>query len=288
VTKPKYRTELSDVWLRREVPTELSKRLCLPTTDEGIDLVVRTRDEKFWAIQAKFKSSPEKPPTYTKLTNFTNLAFVHCKHMDLALVAHTSKRPVRKRRLLGNLTEIGLAEWLSTTAEDWALIHRHLRGKPPRPEPRKPLPHQAQAIAAASKHYVKEKAHRGKLIMPCGTGKSLTAFWIASALKARSVVVIVPSLLLIKKCIEDRTREFVATDEKPCCVCSDDSAGELDEEKDEFVAEVYDLGVQPLRKLDDIAKFLNATRRTVAWCLSPIRAASWWRKPPERLASPST
>jgi predicted helicase len=152
VTKPKYRTELSDVWLRREVPTELSKRLCLPTTDEGIDLVVRTRDEKFWAIQAKFKSSPEKPPTYTKLTNFTNLAFVHCKHMDLALVAHTSKRPVRKRRLLGNLTEIGLAEWLSTTAEDWALIHRHLRGKPPRPEPRKPLPHQAQAIAAASKH----------------------------------------------------------------------------------------------------------------------------------------
>jgi hypothetical protein len=115
LTKPKYRTELSDVWLRPEVPTDLCKRLRLPPTDEGIDLVVRTRDEKFWAIQAKFKSNPDKAPTYTQLTNFTNLAFVHCKHMDLALLAHTSKRPVRKRKLLGNLTEIGLAEWLSTT-----------------------------------------------------------------------------------------------------------------------------------------------------------------------------
>jgi len=30
---------------------------------------------------------------------------------------------VRKRKLLGNLTEIGLAEWLNTTEEDWALLH---------------------------------------------------------------------------------------------------------------------------------------------------------------------
>ena len=92
LTKPKYRTQLSDVWLRPEVPTDLSKRLRLPSTDEGIDLVVQTRDEKFWAIQAKFKSDPEKAPTYKELSTFTNLAFVHCRHIELALVAHTSTR----------------------------------------------------------------------------------------------------------------------------------------------------------------------------------------------------
>jgi superfamily II DNA or RNA helicase len=268
LTKPKYQTELAQVWLRSEVPADLGKKLNLPRTDEGIDLLVQTRDEKFWAIQAKFKSDPEKAPTYKELSTFTNLAFVHCRHIELALVAHTSTRPVRKRALLGNLTEIGLAEWLSTTEEDWALIQQHLRGKAPRPNPRTPYPYQAQAIAAASKHYIEANASRGRLIMPCGTGKSLTAFWIARALNAQSIAVIVPSLGLIKQCIEDWTREFVAIDEKPlpewCCVCSDDSAGALD--KDEFVSEVYDLGVRPLRDADEITEFLErggAARRVV-------------------------
>jgi predicted helicase len=266
LTQPKYRTELSHVWLRLEVPADIRKRLKLPVTDEGIDLVVQTRDEKFWAT--KFKSDPEKAPTYKELSTFTNLAFVNCKHVDLALVAHTSTRRVRKRGLLGNLTEIGLAEWLGTTEEDWTLIHQHLRGRAPRPKPRSPRPYQKRAIAAASKHYVDGQAHRGRLIMPCGTGKSLTAFWIAEALKAQTIAVIVPSLALIKQSIEDWTREFVATNEKPlpkwCCVCSDETAGELD--KDEFVAEVYDLGVQPLRQPDEIAEFLNrdqSSRRVV-------------------------
>jgi superfamily II DNA or RNA helicase len=259
LTKPKYRTELGGVWLRSEVPASIRKRLNLPFTDEGIDLIVQTRDEKFWAIQAKFKSDPEKAPTYKELSTFTNLAFVHCKDIALALVAHTSTRPVRKRGLLGNLTEIGLAEWLNTTQEDWALIRQHLRGKAPRPEPRKPRPYQAQAIAAASKHYIDEKARRGKLIMPCGTGKSLIAFWIARALQAQTIVVIVPSLGLIKQCIEDWTREFVANDEKPLpewrCVCSDDSAAGID--KDEFVAEVYDIGV-PTTDTRELIEFLGS------------------------------
>jgi superfamily II DNA or RNA helicase len=259
LTKPKYKTELAHVWLRLEVPPDIRRKLNLPTTDEGIDLVVQTRDEKFWAIQAKFKSDPEKAPTYKELSTFTNLAFVNCKHVDLALVAHTSTRPVRKRDLLGNLTELGLAEWLSTTEEDWTLIHQQLRGKAPRPQPRTPRLHQTQAIAAASKHYIDGNARRGRLIMPCGTGKSLTAFWIAEALKAQTISVIVPSLALIKQGIEDWTREFVALDENPLpewlCVCSDESAGALD--KDEFVGEVYDLGIPTTTNPHDIGEFLK-------------------------------
>ena len=267
LTKPIYRTELSDVWIAKsEVPADVRKQLNLPLTDEGIDLIAQARDGKFWAIQAKFKSDTERAPTYKELSTFSSLAFVHCKDIALALVAHTSTRPVRKRVLLGNLTEIGLADWLNTTEEDWAFIHQHLKGKAPRPEPNKPRPHQTRAIAEASKHYVDGEARRGRLIMPCGTGKSLTAFWIAQALKARNIAVVVPSLLLIKKAIKDWTREFVALDESPLpewlCICSDESAGALDkdEDKDEFVAEVYDLGFPPTTKTDEIAEFLKRKR----------------------------
>jgi predicted helicase len=260
LTKPKYKTELKDVWLASsEVPADVCKLLSLPRTDEGIDLIARTRNGRFWAIQAKFKSDREKAPTYKELSTFSNLAFVHCKDIALAVVAHTSTRPVRKRSLLGNLTEIGLADWLNTTDEDWALIHQHLRGKATRPKPRRPRPHQTQAIAAASKHYVDGEARRGRLVMPCGTGKSLTAFWITQALKAQNIAVVVPSLALIKQGIEDWTREFIAVDENPLpewlCVCSDESAGALD--TDEFVGEVYDLGIPATTSPHEITEFLN-------------------------------
>jgi predicted helicase len=100
--------------------------------------------------------------------------------------------------------------------------------------------------------------------MPCGTGKSLIAFWIAQTLKAQTIAVVVPSLGLIKQGVEDWTREFVAQDENPLpewlCVCSDESAGALDE--DEFVSEVYDLGIPANPDSDEIAEFLN--RKTLA------------------------
>ena len=260
LTKPTYRTELSAVWLAKsEVPADVRKQLNLPLTDEGIDLIAQERDGKFWAIQAKFKSDPERAPTYKELSTFSSLAFVHCKDIALALVAHTSTRPIRKRVLLGNLTEIGLADWLNTTEEDWALIRQHLRGKSPRPEPRRPFPHQREAIAAASRHYVDGEARRGRLIMPCGTGKSLISFWIAQALKAQTIAVVVPSLGLIKQAIEDWAREFVALDESPLpewlCICSDESAGALD--KDEFVGEVYDLGIPATTDTHEITEFLK-------------------------------
>ena len=46
--------------------------------------------------------------------------------------------------------------------------------------------------------------------MPCGTGKSLTAYWIAEALKAKTILVAVPSLALVRQSLTDWTREFLA------------------------------------------------------------------------------
>ena len=93
--------------------------------------------------------------------------------------------------------------------------------------------------------------------MPCGTGKSLTAFWIAEALEARNILVAVPSLALIRQSLRDWTREFLARDIVPewLCVCSDESVGALDE--DSFVGHTYDLGIPTTTSADDIAAFLK-------------------------------
>jgi superfamily II DNA or RNA helicase len=93
--------------------------------------------------------------------------------------------------------------------------------------------------------------------MPCGTGKSLTAYWIAEALKAKTIVVAVPSLALIRQSLADWTREFLAHDQRPdwICVCSDESIANLD--RDEFVGEVYELGLPTHTDTNEIAKLLR-------------------------------
>src|SRR5262249_15998041 len=99
---------------------------------------------------------------------------------------------------------------------------------------------------------------RGRLIMPCGTGKSLAAFWIAQALGAKTVLVAVPSLALIRQSVTDWTREFLAHGQTPdwICVCSDETVANL--ERDEFVGEVYDLGLPTHYVPKEIAPRLRA------------------------------
>jgi predicted helicase len=163
-------------------------------------------------------------------------------------------RPVGKRHLLRQTFEIGYDRWRKA---DWSLIVKSLEGKSTGPESRHPKWHQERAIAAAREHFIRDKASRGRLIMPCGTGKSLIAFWIAEALKARTIVVAVPSLTLIRQSVTDWTREFLAKGEIPdwLCVCSDESVGNL--ERYEYVGEVYDLGLPTHTEPKQIAKLLR-------------------------------
>jgi predicted helicase len=186
-TAPEYRTALQHVWTLREVPPDVRKLLALPQLDEGIDFIARSRYGEYWAIQSKFRSHHDEPLTRKELGTFTSLAFNTCNNIALAVVAHTSSKPVSKRHLMRNTTEIGLDRWQSLDQAAWSLIVDKLKGRDAPPKARSPRPHQRAAVAAAKSHFVRDGAARGRLIMPCGTGKSLTAYWIAEALKARTV-----------------------------------------------------------------------------------------------------
>jgi superfamily II DNA or RNA helicase len=257
-TTPEYRSELRHVWTLREVPPDICKRLDLPSRDEGIDLIACTRHGEYWAIQSKFRSQRDRPLNRKELGTFSSLAFNTCCNITLAVVAHTCSKPVSKRHLMRNTTEIGLDRWQSLDQEGWRLIVAKLKGRSARPEVRHPRPHQRAAIAAAKTHFIRDGATRGRLIMPCGTGKSLTAYWIAEALKAKTILVAVPSLALVRQSLADWTREFLAHNVLPdwLCVCSDESVGNL--ERDEFVGEVYDLGLPTHTDTPEIAALLRA------------------------------
>ena len=226
------------------MPADVRKRLNLPALDEGIDLIARTRHGEYWAIQSKFRSQRDKPLNRRELGTFTSLAFNTCNNIALAVVAHTASKPVSKRHLMRNTVEIGLDRWQSLDQEAWSLIVAKLKGRSASTEGEKPRsPISAQQLPPQRPTSSDDGAARGRLIMPCGTGKSLTAYWIAEALKAKTILVAVPSLALVRQSLTDWTREFLAHGINPdwLCVCSDETVGNL--ERDEFVGEVYDLGL---------------------------------------------
>jgi predicted helicase len=160
-TVPEYQSELANIWTLHEVPPQVRKLLALPALDQGIDFIAQTRHGKYWAIQSKFRSQNDKPLTRRELGTFSSLAFNTCSNIELAVVAHTASKPVSKRHLMRNTTEIGLDRWQSLDQEAWRLIVGKLKGRSAAPTARMPRPHQSAAVAAAKTHFVRGGARRG-------------------------------------------------------------------------------------------------------------------------------
>ncbi|MDA9752333.1 DEAD/DEAH box helicase family protein [Candidatus Pelagibacter sp.] len=241
---PEYKTKLSKVYLLNEVPTSLKKKLRLPNTDEGIDLIAETFDNEYWAIQCKYRSdNTETLKVKGDLATFNNLAFTVCKNISHGIVAATVNRPPKKTKLL-SVGYILLTEWLNLDRDNGDLFNQiklKAAGKVSRPKLLSPRPHQKAAIAKTISYF--KSKERGKMIMPCGTGKSLTAFWIAVKMRPKSILVAVPSLALLQQTLKVWTREFLLHNIQPdwLCVCSDDT---VKEEQDDFVTFSADLGIK--------------------------------------------
>ena len=259
LTKPVYKTRYKNVWLLREgVDSKLRTKLNLPNADEGIDLIAELYNGGYCSIQCKFKGANESP-TRKDIATFLDLSRNHCKNITEQILAHTGTNGIKKTALLpDSFTQIGLDFWSQLAEEDWSAIQQHIKGKKTPTVKRKPREHQREAIEASKKHFLKNTNTRGKLLMPCGTGKSLTAFWINQALGSNSTILAVPSLALIKQSIEDWTKEMYLSkpNELPdwSCICSDESTGQL---SDDLVSDTYSLGIPTTTNEKEIGDFLT-------------------------------
>ena len=258
-TAPQYQTKLKNVWLLKEVKEDLRRKLNLPSTDEGIDLIAETFDGKYWAIQSKYRSDPKDTLTVKgDLATFANLAFNNCKNISLGLVMTTADKPPLKTKLLKGVSFVTLESFLElddNNFEGWKLIKAKADHKTIIPKALSPRPHQVKAIKNTIEYF--KTKERGKVIMPCGTGKSLTAFWIANEIKAKSVLIAVPSLALLQQTLKVWTREYLIAGIKPdwLCVCSDQT---VSDDQDDFVSNIYELGIDVTTDKNEIKKFLKS------------------------------
>lgn len=158
--------------------------------DIGIDLVAKTRDGEYWAIQCKLYAEGH---TVSKADVDTFLAtsgkrfrdeggretgFSHC-----LIVATTDSWSANAREVSENRSVpvqfIGRSI-LEGAQVDWGLMEEGVHGREARTAKHELRPHQREAVDRALAHY--SIRDRGTMVMACGTGKTFASLKIAEAL----------------------------------------------------------------------------------------------------------
>lgn len=235
LVSPLYSRIYDKVWLWPEFPYNGNQH------DMGIDLVAHLRGEEqdYCAIQVKFYDenyAVQKPDVDTFLSASGKPFYVDdvpVYFKQRLIVSTTDKwsstaentilgqRPPVNRIRLKDLQEAGI-DWDSFTLSSMDSMKAA-----PKKQPR---PHQKVAIQSVLSGF--ETHDRGKLIMACGTGKTLTGLKIAEAMTQGqgAVLVLVPSISLLNQTLS----EWATQCEYPYSIygiCSDPKASKITEDE---------------------------------------------------------
>ena len=204
------------VWHLSEVPAPIARKLRLDAdSDMGVDGVVETNLGTHSAYQVKFRSG--RPAlSWNELSTFMGLTdqadhrilFTNCEHLPPVINERSAFHCVRG-------SDLDRLEPL-----DFEAIHAWLKGSPGKPKKKKtPLLHQREALDAILPSLAEHD--RVTTVMASATGKTLVSLWVAERAKSQLVLVLVPSLALLRQILHVWTAETSWPRIAFLCVCSD-------------------------------------------------------------------
>lgn len=229
-TDARYAHLFEHVWLWEEFPS----RKDFGGQDTGIDLVAKTHEGDYWAIQCKcyaedtvidkaavdsFLATSSR--TFTDEVTLQTTSFAH--RLWIATTSHWGSNAEEAiQNQLPPVSRVNLYD-LDHSAVDWSKIFEGLEGKAALSEKKQLREHQREALKAAHQHFLSHD--RGKLIMACGTGKTFTSLkLIEQELKGKGLVLfLVPSIALLGQSLNDWMGD-AETPIKAVCICSDSRA----------------------------------------------------------------
>lgn len=266
LSDPRFNT-LKYVWMWEEFPG----RKDFGGSDIGIDLVAKTEDGDYWAIQCKCyqASATIDKPAVDSFIATSGKTFVDADTLQTASFSHrlwistTNKWGNNAEETIHNQTppvnRIGLKD-LEDSPVDWKKLLEGSEGKDvilPGKQLRK---HQLEAISKGREYY---KDHdRGKLIMACGTGKTFTSLRMAEdMLDGKGLVLfMVPSIALLGQSLN----AWMADAKRPIkavCICSDNKVQKNTNESDDLESSVVDLALPASTNAITVARQLNSYKK---------------------------
>jgi predicted helicase len=177
-------------WVVGEIPLPLRERYKLPSDPTGIDGIYETRDGCQVAYQVKYRQ--KQALTFAEVAPFLGLTEKFRDRVIFTNAATLSEKAVVRTRWVSGEVFRALSPEALGAIEAW------LKKRPPPIIRAKPDPHfQVQALADIEATFTNHD--RATVVMACGTGKTLVALWAAEQEKPKTVLVLVPSLILLQQ-----------------------------------------------------------------------------------------
>jgi len=226
MTDPKYSNQFKNVYLWNEFPGKKD----LGGSDTGIDLVAVTHDNDYWAIQCKCyqdTATIDKPAVDSFLSTssreFKDESLRTTSFAQRLWISTTNKWGANAYEAIKNqnppVTRINLTDLMDAPVE-WEKLEQGIHGEKGRAEKKKLYPHVIEVRDKVCEYF--KENERGRLIMACGTGKTMTSLKIAEKQTDNkgTILFLVPSIALIGQTLKEWSSQ---SDEpiNPICICSD-------------------------------------------------------------------
>ncbi|MDR3153208.1 MAG: DEAD/DEAH box helicase family protein, partial [Deltaproteobacteria bacterium] len=221
-----FDSKFRNVWQWTDFPYKSS----ISVHDVGIDLVALTADGEFIAVQCKcYKEDAyvDKAALDSFIASSGRWLTVQegkkVKFASRLLISTSNKWSKEAESSTRNqdppFSRISLTD-LEEAQVNWEAMDRGESGPQARIPQHEPKEHQKEAIEAFHRHF--KTADRGRLILPCGTGKTFTALRIAERETGGKglVVFMAPSIALVGQTLKEWAAQAKAR-LSPVCVCSD-------------------------------------------------------------------
>ena len=268
-----YANLFEEVWLWTEFPFHDQ----FGGKDTGIDLVARTVEGEYWAIQCKcyaanafinkpdvdtfLSTSGKRFETESGMTGFVQRLWISTTNKWNS----TAEQTIRNQN--PPVTRLNLID-LENDDVDWSSLEQGIFGMASRSKPFAIREHQQEAIDQTHAYFkideaTGQPAHtRGKLIMACGTGKTFTSLRIAeNETGGRGLVLfLVPSIALLGQTLRSWLQQALEP-MMAVCICSDPQVSKQTEKNDNDTTSVVDLALPASTDVPSIVKQLQHARR---------------------------
>jgi superfamily II DNA or RNA helicase len=210
-------TQHTKHWVVGGIPVEMRERFNLPNDGTGIDGIYEERGGNQVAYQVKYRKNHNL--TFAEVAPFLGITE---KFTDRVIFTNASslsdKAAARTRWYSGEVFN-------ALTSVEFDQIEAWLKEKPAPLVKAAPDPsYQTQVlddIAATLKDH-----DRASVVMACGTGKTLVALWATEQAQPKTVLVLLPSLMLLKQTLREWSQHTSwGSKFSYLCVCSDKTVG---------------------------------------------------------------
>lgn len=258
--------QAEEVWPFKSIPSGIKENLSLGANqqDMGVDGVFKATSGEFNAYQAKFRTD-RKSITWGDLSTFMGLTdkvsqrvlFTNSNDITSVINERTGFYCVR-----GNDLD-------RLDRNDFETILRWLQSGVLEVERKTPQPHQTEAISDILTAL--KDGDRATALMACGTGKTLVSLWVSEQMGCQNILVLLPSLTLVRQTLHEWLRETEWQHLSYLCVCSDPTVAS--KELDSIKINQSDLDFAVTTDSITVKQFLSQNSKGVKILFSTYQSA---------------